>query len=165
MKVGGEPIMSGKAFADYVDWRAEHPSDDLMTVLLNAEFEDETGTTRRLTRAEVLTYIDVLAGAGNETTGRLIGWLGKVLGDHPDQRRQLVADRSLIPNAIDETLRFEPTGLHLARYVTRDVELPTAHHRAGGQRHLVAGRVGQPRRTSARRPRPLRHPPRRRAST
>jgi cytochrome P450 len=122
MKVGRDPIVSGEAFADYVDWRAKNPSDDLMTVLLNAEFEDETGTNRRLTRAEVLTYVDVLAGAGNETTGRLIGWLGKVLGDHPDQRRQLVEDRSLIPNAIDETLRFEPTGLHLARYVTRDVE-------------------------------------------
>jgi cytochrome P450 len=121
MKVGNDPIVSGQAFAEYVDWRAKHPSDDLMTVLLNAEFEDETGTTRRLTRAEVLTYVDVLAGAGNETTGRLIGWLGKVLGDHPDQRRMLVEDRSLIPNAIDETLRFEPTGLHLARYVARDV--------------------------------------------
>ena len=36
-------------FADYVDWRAQHPSDDLMTELLTAEFEDETGTTRRLT--------------------------------------------------------------------------------------------------------------------
>jgi cytochrome P450 len=122
MKVSKDPIISGAAFADYVDWRAEHPSDDLMTVLLNAEFEDETGTTRRLERAEVLTYIDVLAGAGNETTGRLIGWLGKVLSDHPDERRKLVADPSLIPGAIEETLRYEPTGLHLARYVARDVE-------------------------------------------
>ena len=55
-------------FAEYVDWRAEHPSDDLMTELLTAEFEDETGTTRRLTRDEVLTYVNLLAGAGNETT-------------------------------------------------------------------------------------------------
>ena len=35
--------MTGEIFADYIDWRAEHPSDDLMTELLNAEFEDETG--------------------------------------------------------------------------------------------------------------------------
>jgi cytochrome P450 len=93
-----------------------------MTLLLTSEFEDEDGTRRTLTRQEVLTYTQVIAGAGNETTGRLIGWLGKVLSDHPDQRRALVADRSLIPNAIEETLRFEPTGLHVARYVTRDVE-------------------------------------------
>jgi cytochrome P450 len=139
MKVSDDPIVSGEAFAEYVDWRAEHPSDDLMTVLLNAEFEDETGTTRRLTRAEVLTYVDVLAGAGNETTGRLIGWLGKVLGDHPDQRRQIVEDRTLIPNTIDETLRFEPTGLHLARYLTRDVEYYGTTVPAGSAILLLAG--------------------------
>jgi cytochrome P450 len=139
MKVSKDPIISGAAFADYVDWRADHPSDDLMTVLLNAEFEDETGTTRRLERAEVLTYIDVLAGAGNETTGRLIGWLGKVLGDHPDERRKLVADRSLIPNAIEETLRFQPTGLHLARYVTRDVEYYGTTVPAGSAILLLVG--------------------------
>jgi cytochrome P450 len=110
-------------FAEYIDWRAAHPSDDLMTELLFAEFEDETGTTRRLTRDEVLTYVSVLSGAGNETTNRLIGWMGKVLADHPSQRRELVEDRSLIPKAIEELLRFEPITPHVARYVTRDVEL------------------------------------------
>ena len=97
MEVQQDAIANGDMFADYIEWRAEHPSDDLMTALLNAEFEDETGTTRTLTRPEVLTYTQVLAGAGNETTGRLIGWLAKVLAEHPDQRRELVEDRSLIP--------------------------------------------------------------------
>jgi cytochrome P450 len=110
-------------FADYIDWRAEHPSDDIMTELLQAEFEDENGVVRRLTRDELLTYIGVIAGAGNETTSRLIGWAGKVLADHPDQRRELVEDQSLIPNAIEELLRFEPPAPHAARYVTCDVEL------------------------------------------
>ena len=114
---------SGEMFAEYIDWRAEHPSDDLMTQLVQAEFEDETGTTRRLTRAEILTYLNVIAGAGNETTTRLIGWAGKTLADHPDQRRELVADPSLIPNAIEEILRFEPPAPHVGRYVARDVEL------------------------------------------
>jgi len=122
MALRKEAIADGSMFADYVEWRAEHPSDDLMTALLNAEFEADTGTIRTLSRDEVLTYNQVIAGAGNETTGRLIGWLGKVLGDHPDQRRALVEDRALIPNAIEETLRFQPTGLHLARYVARDIE-------------------------------------------
>jgi cytochrome P450 len=115
--------VSGEMFAEYVDWRAEHPSDDLMTELIRAEFEDETGTVRRLTREEILTYVNVLAGAGNETTGRLIGWAGKVLADHPDQRQQLVEDPSLIPNAIEEVLRFEPPAPHVGRYVARDVEV------------------------------------------
>ena len=122
MEIRQDAIANGEIFAEYIEWRASHPSDDLMTVLLNAEFEDEEGTIRRLTRPEVLTYTQVLAGAGNETTGRLIGWLAKVLAEHPDQRRDLVEDRTLIPQAVDETLRFEPTGPHLARYVARDVE-------------------------------------------
>jgi cytochrome P450 len=122
MQPSQDAIANNDAFAAYIDWRAEHPSDDLMTELLHAEFEDETGTTRRLTREEVLTYVNVVAGAGNETTTRLIGWAGKVLGDHPDQRAELVADRSLIPNAIEELLRFEPPAPHVGRYVARDVE-------------------------------------------
>ena len=115
-------IASGEVFADYLDWRAEHPSDDIMTDLLQAEFDDETGTRRRLTREEILTYMAVVVGAGNETTNRLIGWAGKVLADHPDQRRELAADPDLIPGAVDELLRYEPPGTHIARYVTRDVE-------------------------------------------
>ncbi len=110
-------------FAEYVDWRAKHPSDDLMTELLNAEFEDETGTRRRLAREEVLTYVNLIAGAGNETTNRLIGWTGKVLAEHPDQRRAIAADRSLIPAAIEEVLRFEAPSPVQARYVARDVEV------------------------------------------
>ena len=122
MRYSEDEFASGAMFADYIDWRAEHPSDDLMTELLNAEFVDETGTTRRLTREEILTYVNVIAGAGNETTTRLIGWAGTVLADHPDQRRELVADPSLIPNAIEELLRYEPPAPHVARYVARDVE-------------------------------------------
>src|SRR5437764_6060329 len=114
---------TGDVFADYIDWRVAHPSDDLMTELLNAEFEDETGTTRRLTRDEILTYVNVVAGAGHETTTRLIGWTGKLLADHPDQRRQLVQDRSLIPNAIEQILRYEPPAPPTARYVARRLAL------------------------------------------
>jgi cytochrome P450 len=109
-------------FAHYIDWRVEHPSDDLMTELLTAEFEDETGTTRRLDRDEVLTYVNLLAGAGNETTTRLVGWTGKLLSDHPDQRRAIAQDRSLIPKAIEEILRYEPPSPVQARYIARDVE-------------------------------------------
>lgn len=122
MKAAESGLDTGEIFAAYIDWRAEHPSDDIVTELLTAEFEDETGTIRRLTRDELLMYVNVVAGAGNETTTRLIGWAGKVLAEHPDQRRQLVGDMSLIPRAIEELLRYEPPGPHIARYVTRDVE-------------------------------------------
>jgi cytochrome P450 len=111
-------------FGDYLDWRAEHPSDDLMTEMLNAEFEDETGIRRRLTREEILLYVNLIAGAGNETTTRLIGWAGKLLAEHPGQRRELAEDRSLVANAIEELLRYEAPSPIQARYVASDVE----HH-------------------------------------
>ncbi len=114
---------AGEDYAAYIEWRAEHPSDDLMTELLTAEFTDETGTVRTLTRDEILGYIGLLSGAGNETTTRLIGWAGKLLADHPEQRRDLVEDPALIPNAIEECLRYEPPSPVQARYVTGDVEV------------------------------------------
>jgi cytochrome P450 len=112
----------GDVFADYIDWRTEHPSNDVMTELLQAEFEDEEGVTRRLRREEVLTYVNLLALAGNETTALFIGWMGKLLGDHPEQRRLLVEDPSSIPSAVEELLRMSPPGIQTWRYVTRDVE-------------------------------------------
>jgi cytochrome P450 len=111
-------------YAAYIDWRAENPSDDLMTELLTAEFTDEHGTVRTLTRDEVLGYIGLLAGAGNETTTRLIGWAAKLLADHPDQRKNMAENFELIPNAIEECLRYEPPSPVQARLLTKDVE----HH-------------------------------------
>ncbi|MCW2564513.1 MAG: cytochrome [Mycobacterium sp.] len=112
---------SYQLFAEYIEWRADHPSDDLMTQLLNAEIEDD-GVLRPLTRTEVLTYTSMIAGAGNETTTRLIGFIGQLLADHPDQRRQLVDDFSLIPGAIEEVLRYEAPSPVQARYVAHDTE-------------------------------------------
>ena len=109
--------------ADYVEWRAHHPSDDLMTELLNAEVDEPDGSRRPLTRDEVITYASMVAGAGNETATRLIGFTMQLLAQHPDQRRLLVDDPSLIPNAIEEILRLESPSPAQGRYVQHDVEL------------------------------------------
>lgn len=114
---------TGEEFEAYIDWRAKHPSDDLMTEMMQVEFQDETGVKRKLTRGEILIFVNLIAGAGNETTNRLIGWTGKLLSDHPEQRAQLVANPALIPNAVEEILRYESPGPSVARYVQRDVEL------------------------------------------
>lgn len=116
------PITDGQLFAEFIDWRIDHPADDLTTELLTAEFTDETGNTRKLRREELLMFMNVVAVAGSETTTRLIGWAGKLLSEHPDQRRRLIDDRSLMPGAIEEILRFEPPALQAARYVTRDAQ-------------------------------------------
>jgi cytochrome P450 len=132
-------LVSGDIFADYIDWRVDNPSDDIMTELLNVEFVDESGTTRKLTRDELLIYLNVVAGAGNDTTTRLIGWAAKVLAEHPDQRAQLVADPTLIPKAVEELVRFEPPAPHVARYVTCDVELHGQTVPAGSVMMMLIG--------------------------
>ncbi|BBZ25329.1 cytochrome P450 [Mycolicibacter hiberniae] len=116
-------LADGQLFAEFIDHRVRHPADDLTTELLNVEFEDETGTTRKMRRDELLMFMNVVAVAGAETTTRLIGWTGKLLSEHPHQRRHLAADRSALPQAIEEILRYEPPALQAARYVTRDVDV------------------------------------------
>jgi cytochrome P450 len=117
------PIDQTARFAQYIEWRRKNPSEDLMTELLNARFVDDQGQERTLRDDELLGYIALLAGAGNETTTRLIGWTAWLLDRFPDQRRVLDEDRSLVPNAIEEILRYEAPSPVQARYVTRDVEL------------------------------------------
>ncbi|UDY36631.1 cytochrome P450 [Dermatobacter hominis] len=110
-------------FADYIDFRYAHPADDVMTDLITAEYTDEDGQQRRLTKEEALGYINLVAAAGNETTNRLIGWTTRLLALHPDQRRLVRDDRSLINPTIEEVLRYESPSPVQARYVTEDVEL------------------------------------------
>ena len=117
------PVDQTARFVKYIEWRRRHPSDDLMTELLNARFTDDHGEERTLRNDELLGYIGLVAGAGNETTARLIGWTAHLLDRFPDQRRLLVEDRSLIANAIEEILRYEAPSPVQGRYVTRDVEL------------------------------------------
>ena len=121
MKVTAD--LGNEQFIEYLDWRVDHPSDDIMTMMLNAEFEDETGTVRTLTRDELVIYLSVVAGAGNETTTKLIGWAGKLLADHPEQRQALVDDPGRIPGAVEELLRYEPASRQVGRYVAKDVEV------------------------------------------
>jgi cytochrome P450 len=137
--VHSDAFASGEHFAEYIEWRVDHPSDDIMTELLNAEFEDETGEKRRLSRDELLTYLAVVAGAGNETTTRLIGWMGTTLADHPDQRRAVVEDRELVPNVVEEVLRFEPPAPHVGRYVAADAEFQGQTVPAGSAILLLVG--------------------------
>jgi cytochrome P450 len=116
-------IFNAGVLVDYVTWRKDHPSDDVVTELLTAEFDDENGVRRTLELDELLMYVNVLAAAGSETTGRLITYLAKLLADHPDQRRELAQDPDLIPGAVEEALRYEAPAIEAARFVATDVEI------------------------------------------
>jgi cytochrome P450 len=142
----GEPLpvsktkyFNGNMFREYVEWRKQNPSDDLVTELLGVEFTDVSGTVRKLNSEELLVFLGVIANAGTETVGRLFGWLGKVLGEHPDVRRELAEDQSLIPGAVEEIIRLEPPVHSIARYVSNDVSYHGQTVPAGSALLLMCG--------------------------
>ena len=130
-------------FGEYLDWRAEHPSDDLMTQLIQAEFEDHTGVTRTLTRDEVLGYISLLSGAGNETTTKLIGHLLRTLAEYPEQRRAARRRSESDPQRDrgSAAVRGAVAGPGALRRRGRRVP---RRHRARGQRDPAGQRRGEP---------------------
>jgi cytochrome P450 len=115
-------LESAKWFNTYLDWREKNPSDDVMTELMQFEFEDETGATRTLRREEIVTYLTLITSAGSDTTATAIAWAGSLLSDHPDQRRELEKNPSLIPNAVEEVLRCESPAYHYCRVSSKDTE-------------------------------------------
>ncbi|OAA27449.1 cytochrome P450 [Frankia sp. EI5c] len=109
-------------FVEQIEDRRASPRDDMITALVQAEVRDGE-STRRLTTAEAATVTNEMVSAGTETVARLLGWACILLAAHPEQRADLAADSSLIPNAVEETLRFEAPSPVQARTVMRDVEL------------------------------------------
>ena len=103
--------------------RRDNPQDDLLSALVQAEIVDEHGVVRRMTEQETIEFTMLLFIAGTETVGRFLGWAAVVLAENPDQRKELATDSTLLPNAVEELLRYEaPSGIQ-ARWTMRDVEL------------------------------------------
>jgi len=98
--------------------RRERPTDDLTSVLVHAEIEDE-----RLEEHEIVMGFFLLVAAGNDSTKATYSSGMRALLENPDQRRLLLDDPSLIPSAVEESLRMFPAFAHFRRTATRDVEL------------------------------------------
>jgi cholest-4-en-3-one 26-monooxygenase len=98
--------------------RRAHPRDDIITTLLEAEVDGD-----RLSELELNLFFLLLAVAGNETTRNLTAHGMLALFDHPDERKKLQADMSLLPSAIEEMLRWGTPVMYFRRTATRDVEL------------------------------------------
>ena len=122
--------------------RQRAPRDDMFTDLLHGEIVDDGGA-RRLTLEEVTMFSVLIASAGTETVARLIGWAGVVLAGHPDQRAELVADAALIPNTIEELLRYEAPSPVQGRWTTADVHLHEAVIPADSKVLIITGAAGR----------------------
>jgi cytochrome P450 len=108
---------------ELVKERRAQPRDDLVTALVQSEITGADGSPRRLDDMELLAFIGLLSGAGNETVARLLSWAAVLLARNPEQRELLVADPALLPNAIEELLRYEAPSPIQARWVTRPIEM------------------------------------------
>jgi cytochrome P450 len=139
------PIMAQVAgkFLGYVNERKTRPADDMMTDLVEAEIEDDTGAKRRLTDIELIAFILLISGAGNETVARLLGFAGATLAQFPREREKLVARPDLIPNAIEELLRYEAPSPVQGRTVMRDVEWYGTRIPEGSVMLLLTGAAGR----------------------
>ena len=123
--------------------RRAHPRDDMLSDLVAAELTEPDGTHRRLTPQEATDFGILLVAAGTETVARLLGWAGAVLADNPDERTALASDPSLIPNAVEELLRFESPSPVQGRWTTADVELHGTTVPAGSKVLLLTGSAGR----------------------
>jgi cytochrome P450 len=110
-------------FADLVGDRRRNPGDDVITMLMNTEVADDDGNLRSLDDSELANRFLELSFAGHETVAKLIPNGVIALSWYPDQRRKLVADLGLMPNAVEEMLRWDPPSHYQGRWTARDVEL------------------------------------------
>jgi len=105
-------------FQDVLAERRRAPKDDLVSTLARAEIEGAS-----LTDPEILIFCITLLAAGNETTRNLISGGSLLLMRHPEQRRRLLAEPALLPNAVEEMLRWWTPVHSFIRTATRDTEL------------------------------------------
>jgi cholest-4-en-3-one 26-monooxygenase len=98
--------------------RRESPTDDLTSVLVHAEVEGE-----KLEEHEIVMGFFLLMAAGNDSTKATYASGMRALMENPDQRQLLLDDPSLIPSAVEESLRMFPAFAHFRRTATRDAEL------------------------------------------
>jgi len=123
-------IAASKALEEYyapiLAARREEPRDDLISTLAHAEIDGE-----HLSDDEIYAFLRLLLPAGVETTYRATGNLLFGLLSNPEQLEAVRADRSLVPQALEEAVRWEPPLLTITRVATRDTELAGVRIPAG----------------------------------
>lgn len=118
-------IDSGMYYYSLVQERRKNPQDDMISRLIAAQIPGENGEMRQLDDIEITGFTTLLGGAGAETVTKLVGSAVVEFARHPDQWHKLLDDRSKIPAAVEELLRFVGPVQYNVRYSIKDVELPS----------------------------------------
>lgn len=124
-------IDSGMYYYGLVQERRKNPQDDMISRLIAAEIPDDNGVLRQLDDIEITGFTTLLGGAGAETVTKLIGSAMVVFAQHPEQWQMLLDDRSKVPAAVEELLRFVGPVQYNVRYSMKDVEVPSGTIPAG----------------------------------
>jgi cytochrome P450 len=133
--------------ARQLERRRQDPIDDMMSDLAQAEITDDDGMVSRLTDEQAVGFANLLVSAGTETVARMLGWAAVVLDANPDARAELASDPALLPNAIEELLRYEAPSPVQGRWVTQPVELHGETLQEGSRVLLLTGAAGRDERT------------------
>jgi len=110
-------------FDDLIAERRRQPRDDMLTRLTQVEVAADDGGTEHLSDFDIRQFLTLLATAGNETVTKLLATAFHELWRNPDERRVLVREPDRIPNAVEETLRYDPPSQYQGRVTTCEVEL------------------------------------------
>jgi cytochrome P450 len=117
---GVDAVMkSGGYYFELIQQRRAEPQDDMISGLIQAEIVED-GQVRRLDDIEIAGFATMLGGAGAETVTKLVGNAVVIFADHPDQWEKLLGDRSKIPAAFEELLRYEGPSQYNVRYTLRE---------------------------------------------
>ncbi|EPQ78429.1 cytochrome P450 [Mycobacterium marinum] len=132
-------INTAMLYYDLVKQRRDDPRDDLFTKLINAEIEREDGQVTNLDDLEIAGFATLLGGAGAETVTKLVGNAAVVFARNPEQWQKLLDDRSKVPAAVEELLRYEAPSQYQVRRAMEDVELHGVTIPAGKPVFLING--------------------------
>ena len=124
-------IDSGIYYYNLVQERRAQPQDDMISRLIAAEIPGADGQMRSLDDIEITGFTVLLGGAGAETVTKLVGSAMVVFAQHPDQWQKLLDDRSKVPAAVEELLRYVGPVQYNVRYSLKDVDLPSGTIPAG----------------------------------
>jgi cytochrome P450 len=118
-------IDSAMYYYSLVQDRRENPQDDMISRLIAAEIPDDEGNLRKLDDIEITGFTTLLGGAGAETVTKLVGSAVVEFARHPEQWQMLLDDRSRVPDAVEELLRYVGPVQYNVRYTLKDAELPS----------------------------------------
>ena len=126
-------------YYDLVAKRRADPQDDLFSKLVQAELERENGEMDKLDDLEIAAFASLLGGAGAETVTKLVGNAVYMFAKNPDQWQKLQEDRSKIPAAVEELLRYEAPSQYNVRRNMTDVHLHGTTIPEGSPVFLIGG--------------------------